>query len=94
MDEQIRIKAINLELNNAVGSGNLTQAKSSISDGADVNYPRGNNVTLLHEACSKGYSEIAELLISKGADVNAKDTINAMTPLHNVILYGKRKGGS
>jgi ankyrin repeat protein len=35
----------------------------------------------LHAAASEGQNEIAELLITKGADVNAKNKPNGWTPL-------------
>ena len=37
-------------------------------------------ITPLHEAAFVGYKEIAELLIAKGGDVNAKD-VDGETPL-------------
>ena len=39
-------------------------------------------ITPLHDACQYGQHEIAEYLISKGADVNAKETLYGRTPLH------------
>ena len=33
------------------------------------------NMTPLHIAAEKNYKEIGEILISKGADINAKDII-------------------
>ena len=40
----------------------------------------------MHEAASNGHKEIVELLISNGADVNAKSDIYG-TPLDVVIEY-------
>ena len=34
------------------------------------------NGTLLQAACEKGYTEIAQLMIDKGADVNQCDKVN------------------
>ena len=40
----------------------------------------------LHSAAMEGHKEIAELLITKGADVNAKDRLMDYTPLHLAAL--------
>jgi ankyrin repeat protein len=39
--------------------------------GADVNATLVNKMTPLHIAAYKGHQDVVELLISKGADVNA-----------------------
>ena len=43
--------------------------------------------TPLHEAASGGHWEVAELLIEKGADVNAKNN-RGDTPLHYAAELG------
>ena len=42
--------------------------------------------TPLHSAASGGQKEIVELLIAKGADVNAKEVIE-WTPLHKSVTW-------
>ena len=41
-----------------------------------------NNETPLHIAVEKNFNKIGELLISKGADINAKDIIYQITINH------------
>jgi ankyrin repeat protein len=43
--------------------------------------------TLVHKATSNDHKEVAELLIAKGADVNAKD-VKGQTPLHAAVTFG------
>jgi ankyrin repeat protein len=44
----------------------------------------------LHSAARDGHKEIAELFITEGADVNAKDQ-DANTPLDGAIFFPNRK---
>jgi ankyrin repeat protein len=45
-------------------------------------------LTCLHFATQEGHTEIAKLLIEKGAGVNAKDKYNENTPLHMAVQEG------
>jgi len=56
----------------AVEAGNIEAVKQAIADGADVN-AKMDGWTPLHYATGMGLKEIAELLITAGADVNAKN---------------------
>ena len=47
---------------------------------------RGGGVTPLHHAATQDHKKIAELLITKGADVNAKDE-DGGTPLDVAIQF-------
>lgn len=47
-----------------------------INQGIDINYPDGDNRTLLFYAISNGHDVIAEYLIEHGADVNIIDDYN------------------
>ena len=44
--------------------------------------------SLLHYACEKGYLEIVQYLIEKGASIEAKDE-DQKTPLHIASIWGQ-----
>ena len=55
-----------------------------------MNWTDENGCTLLHYAAAQCHKEIAELLIAKGADVNAKNGSGpnqGESPLDNAISY-------
>ncbi len=65
----------------AAGAGDVTKVRILLALGADPNVGAGDQ-TPLHAAASGGAAGVVELLIAKGADVNAKDH-RGRTPLHN-----------
>ena len=72
-------------IHEAVEAGNIEAVKQAIAAGKDVNSEdECCGVTPLHYATRWGRKEIAELLIAKGADVNAKAKYGD-TPLHGAI---------
>ena len=77
-----------ISLLEAVFDGNIEAVKQAIADGANVNAKDGG--TPLHHAAGHGHKEIAELLISKGADVNAKNN-DEVTPLHWAADMGHKE---
>jgi len=70
----------------AVRQGDTQTVRHYLDLGINAN-SRVNDQNLLHFAGSK---EVAELLIAKGADVNAKDTFGG-TPLHSAALSDRIK---
>ncbi len=65
-----------------------TKARSLIEGGADVNRRTPYGTTPLNRAVVVGFKDIVELLIAKGANVNAKDNWD-WTPLHSAV-YGHK----
>jgi ankyrin repeat protein len=61
--------------------GNIEAIKQHLAAGKDVNAPDTYGYTSLHFAAYRGHKEIVELLIAKGADVNALDGLLQQTPL-------------
>jgi len=69
---------------NAISSQDLTKVKQQVEAGADVNCCDSNpesGFTALQWSCCKDSFEIAQYLITNGANVNTKDN-NYLTPLH------------
>ena len=60
----------NRALIEATATGNVEAIKKAIADGADVNVKAVGGGTLLFIAAHEGHREVAELLITEGADVN------------------------
>ena len=60
--------------------GNLDRVKSILDDGADVNVRNHKGQSALHCAAKAGFNHIVQLLIDRGADVDAQDD-NGCTPL-------------
>jgi ankyrin repeat protein len=73
-------KEIDKQLLEAVSKNEIKKVIGLIAQGANVNTRTEFGETPLHLAQSK---EMAELLLSKGADIHAKDDEFGMTPLFN-----------
>jgi len=72
-------------IHESVETGDIEVVKQHLAAGADVNAKNDSGLTPLHYAESK---EIAEILITAGADVNAG---GQMTPLHYAASDGKKE---
>ena len=73
-----------ISIYDAAESGNIDAVKQHLAAGTDVNARDKDGWTPLHPASYEGHQEIVELLIAKGADVNAKvefGSLQGMTPL-------------
>ena len=78
--------------------GKIEAAKKAIADGADVNAKKDDGETPLHwatvESMDSGSKKVIELLISKGADVNAKIVTGrkkGMTPLAIAKMFSNKE---
>ena len=84
-------KASDISIHDAVGTGNIEAVKQHIAAGMDVNAKHDAfGITPLEIAAIAGHKEIVELLISEGADVNAKDK-KGRTPLHWAATHGRKE---
>ena len=69
----------------AVRSGDVQALQKAIDDGGDVNATNEYGVSALWIAASKQKFDVVELLVKKGADVNARDDIWYQTPLSSAV---------
>ncbi|UCG66969.1 MAG: ankyrin repeat domain-containing protein, partial [Deltaproteobacteria bacterium] len=67
--------------------GDLDRVKAMLAGGANVNAWDQLNASALHYACQQGNIEVAELLIAKGARVDA----GRATPLHYAVEKGHKE---
>ena len=75
----------------AAGTGNIGAVKKHLDAGVDVNASNFAGWTPLHRAAIKGHTQIIQLLIANGADVNAKHDAFGTTPLHYAAEEGHKK---
>ncbi len=77
---------------NAAKSGEVETVKALLNEDPDLVHATGpDGSTPLHHAAWKGYTEIAELLLDSGADIDAHNNNKhwGTTPLH-AASHGKR----
>ncbi len=74
-----------LSIFNAAEQGNIEAVKKHLADGVGVNKKDKGGYTPLHWAAFRGHKETVELLIAKGAEVNAMGFEFAATPLDVAI---------
>lgn len=75
----------------AVQNGDLEKLQQHLAEpGFDINADVGMGRALIHCAADYGQCEVIELLLAKGANVNALDK-HGITPLLNAIFEGHTK---
>ena len=81
-------------IHEAAAEGNIERVKQHLVEGVDVNAKFKDGWTPLHMAAEGGHREIVDLLIAKGADINATagwgDGVG-WTPLHMAAEEGHKK---
>src|ERR1041384_1376622 len=88
------------ELQQAAAQGNAEKVRALLAAARNSVSVRDGGTTALHEAARGGHLKVVELLVSKGADVNATD-FSGLTPLKlalgyrraEVTAFLKRNGG-
>lgn len=79
------------KLYRAVRSGSIKEVKKLLRDGADPDIADNHGLTPLHHAAYWGETEIAQLLLKAGANVNAENHGKGWTPLHSAAVSGGMK---
>ena len=74
----------------AARKGNINAVKQHLAAGALVNAKNESGWTPLHQAAWGGHTEVAELLIANGADVNTMTDGYRWTPLHEAARSGRK----
>ncbi|GAG18036.1 unnamed protein product, partial [marine sediment metagenome] len=85
----IRLYDFKSTIHKAADAGDLAKVKAFIQEGIDVN-TKVHGCTPLHCAARYGHKEVAELLIAKGADINAKDT-RGRNPIDLAMNQGRKE---
>ena len=75
-----------VDIHKAAKEGNIEAVKQHIAAGTDVNAKNRKGETPLRIAITYGHKEIGELLITNGADMNAKSGRQEWTPLYLAIF--------
>ncbi|RMD45923.1 MAG: ankyrin repeat domain-containing protein [Aquificota bacterium] len=81
---------INIQLIEAVKSGNIDRVRLLIAKGADINAKDERGGTPLHWAAYYNRKEIAKLLLMQGANPEIKDK-NGFTPEDVARINGKKE---
>ena len=68
--------------------GDVDAVRALLQQGADASEAQGDGMTGLHWAAQRGHLEMAELLITAGANVHAGTRIGLYTPLHFASRVG------
>lgn len=90
MNEREQVELNKLLINSSQGV-NIQQITELIEAGADVNAVNEFRQTPLHKAIELGRRETAELLLDKGANINAVTIGVKETPLHVAVRYNSHK---
>ena len=89
----------------ATRAEDIASVKALLEEGADVNAKYRYDATPLFFAADRGNAELVQLLIDRGATINAKDTFYGVTPLQwasfnertdvvKILLKSGAEGGS
>ncbi|MCD4782298.1 MAG: ankyrin repeat domain-containing protein [Candidatus Eremiobacteraeota bacterium] len=79
----------NKSIFNAINDGNIEEVRNFINNGADINERNTMGITPLHKGVIVGNKKAVELVLSAGADIEAKNTRENATALHIAASRGE-----
>jgi len=89
-EKEVVEKELSKEITECARDGDVDGVRSLIDQGTDVNAQDKKGMTALLYAAREGHTEVAELLISEGADLTAAEPGAQLTALHFCALRGHR----
>jgi uncharacterized protein len=84
----VGINAAESAIADAAARGDRDAVKALLKSAADVNAAQGDGMTALHWAAMNGDAELAEMLITAGANVKATTRLGTYTPLYLASQQG------
>lgn len=70
-------------------TGDIDRLEQILSEEqVDLNHTRWCGSTLLHKAATYGQTDVCEILINHGADINFRTSLGWYTPLHMALANG------
>jgi len=88
VEKEVVEKELSKEITEYARDGDIEGVRSLIDQGADPNTQDKKGMTALLYAARGGHTEVAELLISKGADLTVAEPGAHLTALHFCALRG------
>ena len=81
-------------LTNAISQGDVNQVRTILNENRELVHQRDDlGATVLHYATFSGHREIVQLLLDRGAEINATDDRYGATPTGWAIEYLRELGG-
>ncbi len=78
-------------LHTAAAEGRATITEMLLNAGANINARNKEGETPLFWAVRKCHAHVVEVLLAQNADINAAESNNLRTPLHEAVLHGHRE---
>jgi ankyrin repeat protein len=71
-----------------VAANDIDAVVTMLNNGVKADHTRWSGFSLLHRAAQEGNTDVCEVLIDRGADVNVRSSRGWYTPLHCALANG------